>query len=102
MKISGNHNIEKKLLSQLAQGDRKAYRQLYTSHLDSVYRFVLPFVNHEKYEAERIVQDVFVSIWERRKKIGQYPVLRKLYIPHGQKSVVRSSKTATGQANYES
>ena len=69
MKIPGNHNIEKKLIRQLAQGDRNAYRQLYTSHLDSLYRFVLPFVNHEKYEAERIVQDVFVTIWERRKKL---------------------------------
>lgn len=70
MKTSGYHTIQKELLRKLAQGDRKAYHRIYSHYLNDLYRFILPFVNHEKYEAERVVQDVFVTIWERRKNLG--------------------------------
>lgn len=71
MKNSDQNIEQKKLLHLVSKGHRNAYRQLYEDHLSSLYRFVLPFVNHEKSEAEDVVQDVFFKIWERRERLTE-------------------------------
>ena len=53
------------LVSNLANGDRKAFRDLYERYQEEMYRLALR-KTHEKEVAEEIVQDVFVNLWENR------------------------------------
>ena len=70
MKNSDHKNKEKALLLLLSRGDRIAFQKLYQRHLPTLHRFILPFTGHDHTEADRIVQDVFVKIWERREKLA--------------------------------
>ena len=70
MKNSYERDTEKELLQLLSKDDRSAYRQLYGNYLSPLYRYILPFANHDSLEAEGIVQDVFVKIWENRNKLA--------------------------------
>jgi RNA polymerase sigma-70 factor (ECF subfamily) len=61
---------EQRLTAGLAAGDRQAFTALYTRHLDALYQYILLFTGNPQ-EAEEIVQDVFVRIWERRALLGE-------------------------------
>ncbi len=56
---------EKALLQAVAAGNRLAFRNLYGVHLDGLCRYACLFVASTE-EAEEIIQEVFVRIWERR------------------------------------
>ncbi len=59
----GSH--DRILMERVAAGDRKAFTELYSRHLDNLYRYVYLFTKSEE-ESEELVQKVFVSIWEHR------------------------------------
>jgi RNA polymerase sigma-70 factor (ECF subfamily) len=61
---------EKELLMQVAAGDRKAFTDLYSVYVSNVYQFVFLFTR-SKDNAEEIIQDVFVSIWEKKEKLAE-------------------------------
>ena len=56
------------LLEQLSNGDREAYTKVYNNHVPKLYRFVFAFTR-SKQDAEEIVQEVFVRIWQRRESL---------------------------------
>ena len=60
---------EKALLTQIIQGDEKAFRIVFDHYRDAIYSFALKIVQHELI-AEEIVQDVFVKIWTNRNGLG--------------------------------
>lgn len=64
----GTERDEKTLLRAVALGDRTAFTELYSAHLNGLYRYVCLFTLSPE-EAEEIVQEVFVRIWERRESI---------------------------------
>lgn len=53
-----------KLLARIQQGDRAAFRTLVERHSYQFYRVAYRFINHRT-EAEDILQDAFVKLWER-------------------------------------
>lgn len=56
------------LLSNLSKGRRTAFNQIYQLYSNRIYRFSRKLhLNHE--EAEEVLQDVFLTIWERRQSI---------------------------------
>lgn len=59
---------EKKLLLQAADNDRTAFAELYKVHLNNLYDYIFLFTK-SRHETEEILQDVFVRIWENRKKL---------------------------------
>ncbi|GAC1376939.1 MAG: RNA polymerase sigma-70 factor [Hymenobacter sp.] len=61
---------ERALLRAVAGGDRLAFKQLYTAHLGGLCRYACLFIASPE-EAEEIVQEVFVRIWERRDGLPQ-------------------------------
>jgi len=60
---------ERKLLQQIAQGNRTAYTQLYTAYLPRIYQYVFRFTKQSKAETDEIVQEVFLSIWEKKETL---------------------------------
>jgi RNA polymerase sigma-70 factor (ECF subfamily) len=66
---------EKTLLAMVAKGERHAFKQLYSSHLNNLYRFVFLFTK-SKEETEEIIQEIFIKIWENREKLSDIDSLK--------------------------
>ncbi|PWJ55934.1 RNA polymerase sigma-70 factor (ECF subfamily) [Dyadobacter jejuensis] len=56
------------LLNLLAAGDQEAFQQIYEKYWYRLYRIIKAKVKVEA-EAEEMVQDIFVDIWERRHRL---------------------------------
>ncbi|MBX9782786.1 MAG: RNA polymerase sigma-70 factor [Chitinophagaceae bacterium] len=61
---------EKVLLAMVATGNRQAFTQLYTAHLNNLYRYIFLFTK-SKEETEEILQEIFIKIWETREKLPE-------------------------------
>jgi RNA polymerase sigma-70 factor (ECF subfamily) len=59
------------LLLLLKEGNMVAFDAIYEKYSRRLYRFVIRYVKLET-DAEEIVQDVFIKIWENRQKINAY------------------------------
>ena len=55
------------LLSQLREGNREAFNSLFRHYYPRVMAYVAAMVEQEV--AEDVVQDVFLHVWENRKKL---------------------------------
>ncbi len=60
---------EKELINRLKVGDTDAYTQLYDKYHPALYAYVLKFVKIPEV-AEDILQEVFIKLWEIRKRIN--------------------------------
>ena len=70
---------ERNLLKRLKLGDTKAFEVLFSKYHKKLYNYVLSFVR-DSFEAENVLQDVFISIWETRHKINEdLPIRSQLY-----------------------
>lgn len=63
------------LLLQIAAGDETAFRQLYTGFYKRLYQFSLAIVKTRE-TSEEIVEDVFVSIWQKRTELSSIRNIR--------------------------
>jgi RNA polymerase sigma-70 factor (family 1) len=72
--FDGLHN-EKELLTQVSQGDRDAFRVLYTTCYPHVRRFISLFESSARMQDE-LAQDVFVRIWEKRARLTGVETLK--------------------------
>jgi len=61
----------KDLLLAMKEGDMVAFYHIYERYCKRLYGFVLRFIKQEQ-DAEEIVQEVFIKIWESREKIDVY------------------------------
>ena len=57
------------LFEKIKKGDEKAFERLFHCYYSHLCLFAEQFV-HNHAEAEEIVQDTFVSIWEKKEKIA--------------------------------
>jgi RNA polymerase sigma-70 factor (ECF subfamily) len=62
-------NITEELLSRLKNGDMLAFDQVYKLYSHKLHSFIFKILKNEA-EADDIVQEVFVKIWESRNKLG--------------------------------
>ena len=69
--ILKNTNLNKELLILLKKGDVVAFDNIYEMYSKRLFGFVLRYVK-QKEDAEGIVQEVFIKIWETRNKIDIY------------------------------
>ena len=67
MPIASKEN-KNMLLAKVAGGDRNAFTQLYTDHLNNLFRYIF-LITRSKEETEEILQEVFIRIWENRAKL---------------------------------
>lgn len=71
---NGKENINHDLLTRLKKGDIQAFDQVYELYFHKLFSFVLKIVKSEA-DADDIVQEVFVKIWESRHKLDDYQLL---------------------------
>jgi len=60
---------EKELLLKASAGDRQAFAHLYTACFPGLFRFV-HFATRSRTDAEEIIQDLFLKLWERRETLA--------------------------------
>jgi len=63
-----NREEEAVLFEKIKKGDEKAFERLFHNHYGHLCLFAEHFVRNHT-EAEEIVQDIFVRLWENRKRI---------------------------------
>ncbi len=59
---------EKYLFSQLKSGDEKAFEYFFKTYFESLYQYAFQ-ISREQVQAEEIVEDTFVMLWEKREQI---------------------------------
>jgi len=77
---------EKRLLAAVATGDRRAFTQLYSTYLTGLQRYVFLFTRSEE-TAQELVQQVFITIWERREQLPEVAHFRS-YLYRAAKNLV--------------
>ena len=65
-----NHHTEKELLAQIAEGDEKAFRTLFSDYYEQLFHYIFGFIKSRQI-AEELVMDVFLKIWLGRDIISQ-------------------------------
>lgn len=66
MTIKATHPYtDEELTCLLNKGDREAFNEIYNRYWEYLYRFAVKKVG-DKSQAEDLIQDLFVSIWEKR------------------------------------
>ena len=65
----GKSNTE--LIKLLIKGDMAAFDAIYNKYCHKLHQFVLMYLKQSE-DAEEIVQEVFIKIWESRSKIDIY------------------------------
>jgi len=66
--------ITQELLTRLKEGDILAFDKVYDLYSHKLFSFVFKILKNED-EADDIVQEVFVKIWESRNKLNDYKLL---------------------------
>jgi len=61
--------VERLLLRQIAEGDEKAFEEVFHAYRDKLYAFIYQ-ISHSKEIAEDTVQDVFLKIWNIRRRLS--------------------------------
>lgn len=77
---------ESRLLAAVATGDRRAFTQLYSAYLTGLQRYVFLFTRSEE-TAQELVQQVFITIWERREQLLEVTHFRS-YLYRAAKNLV--------------
>ncbi|NVM67290.1 RNA polymerase sigma-70 factor (ECF subfamily) [Mucilaginibacter sp. SG538B] len=68
--MAAPQHTDNRLLALIARGDRHAFAVLYRRYLNNLYRYVYS-ICYNKEEAEEIVQELFVKLWENRASLEQ-------------------------------
>lgn len=60
---------EQDMLKKVASGNWEAFAVLYNFYVPKLYRFIYPFANQNKEDAEEVIQDVFLKVWMKKEKL---------------------------------
>lgn len=58
----------KELINQIKKGQKDAFRKLYDEYAPRIFQFALSYLKRET-EAEELVQEVFIKIWEKKENL---------------------------------
>ena len=66
-----DEHIDEKLIAGFKNGDLDAFQKIYNSYCKPLYRFALSYMK-DTFDAEEIVQDVFLKVWEKRAEVDEH------------------------------
>lgn len=66
---------ESQLLAAVATSDRRAFTELYSTHLMGLQRYIFLFTRCEEL-AQELTQRVFIGLWERREQLAEVSCFR--------------------------
>lgn len=71
-----NANNEVELFLRISEGEEPAFRRLFEMYRERLFVFASQ-ISHSTVDAEEIVQDIFLKLWENRKQLAQVSYPRK-------------------------
>ena len=66
---------DQELVERLQRGDLEAFDQIFERYSDRIFGFALNYLK-SKEETEELIQDVFLKIWENRKRLKKESSLK--------------------------
>ncbi len=66
--MTNNLNQIDKLTYRLKKGEKEAFQELFNLYAPKIYRFAVSYLKN-KSDAEELLQDVFLKIWEKRENL---------------------------------
>jgi len=63
-------NDDRQLASRLRLGDKKAFEEIFRRYKEKIYYFAIRYYNSAE-DAENVVQDVFVKLWDERDRVKE-------------------------------
>ncbi|MEN7547728.1 RNA polymerase sigma-70 factor [Rapidithrix thailandica] len=94
-----NYESEKKWVRALAQGCRQAYRHLFDVYHKKVYHASRKMgLSHE--DAEGVVQDVFLALWEQHKQLDPSLSVNALLITIAKRNIIKKIRKAALNIQY--
>jgi RNA polymerase sigma-70 factor (ECF subfamily) len=67
--------IDGNLIARFRNGDMEAFRKIYDTFCGPLYRFAYSYLK-DSFEAEEIVQDVFLKVWEKRDEVDEHKSIK--------------------------
>lgn len=96
MKVSKSNQ---ELLLLIQKDDRIAFYNLYERYCRRLHGFVLRYIKQRE-DAEEIVQEVFVKIWESRNKIDVYSSFESFLFTIAYNTTISLLRKRTNEAKY--
>jgi RNA polymerase sigma-70 factor, ECF subfamily len=87
------------LLLLMKEGDMVAFYHIYERYCKRLYGFVLQYIKQEQ-DAEEIVQEVFIKIWEARDKIDVYSSFESFIFTIAYNSTISMFRKRTKEKKY--
>lgn len=91
---------EAKLISELKKGSLKAFDTIYDKYAKRLFAYSLQYTKSEE-DAEEIVQDVFVRLWNSRTFLRQEETLRSLLFIMAKHHLINAYRTHVNSVTYE-
>lgn len=91
---------EQLLIRRLKEGDSKAFDCIYRLYAKRLYAYSLQYTKLPE-DAEEIVQDVFVRLWNQRQNIRQEETLRTLLFIMAKHLLINAYRVRINQPAYE-
>ena len=93
-------STERELIKQLKDGSIKAFDNIYDIYAKRLYAFSLQYTKVRE-EAEEIVQDVFVQLWNSRYTIRQEETLKSLLFIMTKHHLINAFRARVNSPVYE-
>ena len=88
------------LITELKRGSRKAFDRIYKLYSGRLLAYCMQYVKcHE--DAEEIIQDVFVALWNNRESIRQEETLHALLFTISKHRVINAWRSTINSPVYE-
>lgn len=91
---------EQKLIRGLKNGDYKAFNEIYELYAKRLYAYCLQYTKQTE-DAEEIVQDVFVRLWNQRNRIKQEETLCSLLFIMAKHLLINAYRAKVNHPIYE-
>lgn len=93
-------NLESKLIKELKKGSYKAFDRIYDLYAKRLYGYCIQYLKSPE-DAEEIVQDVFVQLWQKRESIQQEETIGALLFTISKYKLINAWRARLNHPLYE-
>jgi RNA polymerase sigma-70 factor (ECF subfamily) len=95
----GKNNTDSELVALLKVGSSVAFNELLDRYSPKIYRFSLSYLKN-RYDAEEIVQEVFLKIWKIREELSPERPFNSLLFTIAKNGILNAIRKAKSQQAY--
>lgn len=93
------NNSDQKLVKSLQKGDIKAFDELFIKYNKKLYYFAKGYLGSNE-DAEGLVQEVFIKIWEKREDLKEYMSFNSYIFTITYKSILKHFRSKGREKKY--